>query len=111
MEMVKKKVEKNKGDKEKLVARDTMMQHLIKEAVSEIQRRGRKLDGRHYKQLRKAREWCGEHKHPEARIGDGEKAPRDHLYCDLCNTITYDPDHPAYQAAKKRSDVNDSYEP
>lgn len=103
--MPKKKVDKTKS------ARDTMMQHLIKEAFSEIQRREKKLSGRHYKQLGKAREWCEEHKHPEARIGNGENAPQDHLYCDLCNEITYDPNHPIYKSAKKKGEIDESYQP
>ncbi len=101
----------NKKTKGETARKDTMMQHLIKEAVAEIQRKGKKLDGRHYKQLRRAREWCEEHKHPEARIGDGEIAPGDHLYCDLCNAITYNPSHPAYKGVKKSGEVDESYAP
>ncbi|MBI2045619.1 hypothetical protein HYT23_06175 [Candidatus Pacearchaeota archaeon] len=96
------KKEKAKLDK------DTMMQQFIKEAVAGIGKR--RFGDKNYEELRNARDWCEKHHHPEARIGNGEDAPKNHLYCGLCNAIFYRRSHPAYRSAEKRGEVDDSYE-
>ena len=63
-----------------------------------------------HSKLKEQQKWCESHKHPEARLVRQEDHPRNHLYCNLCNNIFYDPKHPAYKEALKRGKIDSSYD-